>query len=92
MSPEVIQAIGGAIVAVIGALTMWQQKQVSELKNRVAELESQMEAERGRFRSAMTVIRGLLVYIDQLWMVMRNAGQEPPANPVTIPPELEDEI
>ncbi|WP_159844951.1 hypothetical protein [Nocardia sp. CY41] len=92
VSPEAIQAVFAGLVALVGAVTAWQQKKVNELTARVVELETQMEEERGKFKAAVRVIRGLQRYIDDLCAAMRRAGQDPPANPVTIPPELEDEI
>lgn len=103
MTPEVIQAIFGGIVtiivSVIGAIMAGhqkrineQEKQIGELRGRIVELEAQVAEERGRFKAAVRVIRGLLAYISELTLVMRTNGQQAPANPVTIPPELEDEI
>ncbi|OBA62178.1 hypothetical protein A5780_19150 [Nocardia sp. 852002-20019_SCH5090214] len=92
MTPELIQAIGVAIVGIIGAFTAWQAKKVSELQSRVAELETQMAAERGKFRAAARVIRALQRYIDQLTDLLTRAGQNPPPNPVVMPPELEEDL
>ncbi|WP_433597934.1 hypothetical protein ACQPXH_19275 [Nocardia sp. CA-135953] len=92
LSPEVIQAISAGLVAIIAALTAWQQKKVKELTARVVELEKQMAEERGKFKAAVRVIRGLQRYIDDLCAAMRRAGQDPPPNPVVIPAELEEEI
>ncbi|WP_327100077.1 hypothetical protein OIE68_15635 [Nocardia vinacea] len=89
---ELIQAIGIAIATVIGAVTAWQARQVKQLQARVASLETQMATERGKFRKAVRVIRGMQHYIDDLCAAMRRAGQDPPPNPVVIPTELEEEI
>lgn len=92
MTPEVIQAIFGGIVMVIGAVSAWQQKKMNELTKRVTELEAQVADERGKFRAAVRVIRALQRFIDELILMMRRESHEPPTNPVVIPPELEDEI
>ncbi|MET7752299.1 MULTISPECIES: hypothetical protein [Actinomycetes] len=92
MTPELIQAIGVAIVGIIGALTAWQNKKVRELSARVAELESQMAAEKGKFRAAIRFIRSLQRYTDDLSELLRRAGQTPPPNPVVVPKELEEDL
>lgn len=89
---ELVQAVGVAIATIIAALTAWQARQVRHLRERVDALEQQMATEHARFRSALRVIRSALRYIDDLSAAIRRAGQNPPPNPVTIPPELEEEI
>ncbi|MGV9818432.1 hypothetical protein [Nocardia xishanensis] len=92
LTPEFVQAIGVAVAGIIGAATAWQSRRIKQLTERVVTLEAQMAEERGKFRSAVRVIRGLQRYADELCATMRRAGQDPPPNPVTIPAELLEEI
>ncbi|MFR9767044.1 hypothetical protein [Nocardia sp. SC052] len=92
LTPEFVQALGVATAGIIGAATAWQSRRIKQLTERVATLEAQMVEERGKFRSAVRVIRSLLRFIDDLSDTMRRAGQDAPPNPVVIPPELAEEI
>ncbi|MFI2561583.1 LapA family protein [Nocardia farcinica] len=92
LTGDLVQSIGIALATVIGAVTAWQGRRIAELQRRVAELEEQMADERGKFRSAVRVIRSMRRYIGDLCDAMSRAGLVPPPSPVEIPAELEEEI
>lgn len=100
LTPEVIQQLGVAVAAIIGAATAWQAKivsrlrsEVQELRGEVSTLKTEAEKERGRFRDAIRLIRGLLRHIDDLVLALREHAphHQPPPVPPT-PTSLEEEI
>ncbi|WP_016892061.1 hypothetical protein [Mycobacteroides abscessus] len=79
MSPDQIQAIGGAVAAI---LTAWQVK-VCDLKNRLRTGELERDTFRTKFRAATRHIR------EWMGWAMRHApGHVPPL----LPAELRDDI
>uniref|UniRef100_UPI003F498B56 hypothetical protein n=1 Tax=Nocardia suismassiliense TaxID=2077092 RepID=UPI003F498B56 len=93
LTAELVQALGVAVATVIAAVTAWQARQVKQLRERVEILEQQMEKEHARFRTCVRIIRSLLRHIEDLGaFIRRRIGEDPPANPVTIPPDLDEEI
>lgn len=101
LTPEVIQALGIAVTGVITAITAWQARIVSRLRGevtdlqlKVATMQDEAKADRGRFREAIRVIRALLGHIRDLDLHFRqHAPDAPPPPPMPqIPPEIEEEI
>jgi len=100
LTPEVIQQLGVAVAAVIAAATAWQAKIVSRLRaevdalrGEVTDLRTEAAKERGRFRDAIRLIRGLLRHVDELILTLREHApthQPPPTPP--IPTTLEEDI
>lgn len=83
MSPEQIQAIGGAVVAV---LTAWQartSKKVRDLESRSLLAETQRDQYRTKLRAAVQHIREWMG-----WAVQYAPGRPTPA----LPAELRDEV
>lgn len=83
MTPEQIQAVGGAIVAVLAAWQARTSSKVRDLEARLASVETQRDQYRTKFMIAVRHIRQ--------WM--RWAAQHLPGIPTpTLPPELADDI
>lgn len=83
MSPDQIQAIGGAIVAVLAAWQARTSSKVRDLEARLAIVETQRDQYRTKLRAAVQHIRE--------WM--KWAVQHAPARPTpALPPELRDEV
>lgn len=82
MTPEIIQACGVAIAAIIAAWTAWQGKQLKELRAKVDDLEGRFESVSGKFRSAVRHIRD--------WMRWEASGKQGP--PPAIPVDIRDEV
>ncbi|WP_457066738.1 hypothetical protein [Mycobacteroides abscessus] len=83
MSPEQIQAVGAAFVAV---LTAWQartSRKVRDLESRLALVETQRDQYRTKLRAAVQHIREWM-----LWAIHHAPGRPTPA----LPPELRDEV
>ncbi|WP_280441185.1 hypothetical protein [Nocardia brasiliensis] len=93
LTAEFVQALGVAVATIVGAVSAWQAREVRRLRTRVEALETQLAANHARFRAALKVIRGLLRHIDTLTAFVHvRTGEQPPANPVVIPPVLEQEL
>lgn len=94
LNPDLVQACGMAIATVIGAVTAWQAREVSKLRERVAALEDQAASDQRRFRDAIRLIRALQRHIDELlaFFTLHVPGQEPPQANYKIPTTLEEEI
>ncbi|SIB69504.1 hypothetical protein [Mycobacteroides abscessus] len=83
MSPDQIQAVGGAIVAVLAA---WQARTSSKVRDLETRLRA-VEAERDQFR---TKLRASVRHIRE-WMAWAT-HHVPGAPPPPLPPELRDEV
>lgn len=83
MTPEQIQAVGGAIVAVLAAWQARTSSKVRDLEARLASVETQRDQYRTKLRAAVRHIRE--------WMGW--ARQHRPETPTPeLPPELVEEI
>lgn len=83
MSPDQIQAIGGAVVAVLAAWQARTSSKVRDLEARLASVETQRDQYRTKLRAAVRHIRE--------WMGW--ARQHRPETPTpALPPELVDEV
>lgn len=90
MSPDQIQAIGGAIVAILGAWQARTSRKQANTSRKVRDLEMRLalvEAERDQFR---TKLRAAVRHIREwmAWETRRTPGAPPPE----LPPELADEV
>ncbi|CPS05250.1 Uncharacterised protein [Mycobacteroides abscessus subsp. abscessus] len=90
MSPDQIQAIGGAIVAILGAWQARTSRKQANTSRKVRDLEMRLaivEAERDQFR---TKLRAAVRHIREWmgWAMHHAPGQAPPA----LPMELRDDI
>ncbi|MFD7843985.1 hypothetical protein ACFV4K_13765 [Nocardia sp. NPDC059764] len=94
LNPDLVQAFGIAVATVIGAVTAWQAREVTKLRERVAALEDQVATDQRRFRDAIRLIRALQRHIDELLAFLRLhvPGQEPPQARYSIPAGLAEEI
>ncbi|MEU8895481.1 hypothetical protein [Nocardia sp. NPDC048505] len=94
LNAELVQALGVALATVIGAVTAWQAREVSKLRERVEQLEAQAADDKTRFRDAIRLIRALQLHIDELRSFLRLhvPGQEPPAVRYVVPDSLKEEI
>lgn len=90
MSAEQINAIGGIIVAMLGAWTAWQGKKVSELQTRVDRLEEELAHWRGIGVEAMKYIRRFWVWSDRRDLA-HERGEPPPPQP-DLPAVLKDQL
>lgn len=83
MSPDQIQAIGGAIVAILGAWQARTSRKVRDLEMRLAIVEAERDQFRTKLRAAVRHIREWMG-----WAMHHAPGQAPPA----LPMELRDEV
>lgn len=83
MVPDIIQAVGIAVAAIIGAWTAWQGRQLKQLRGEVDELNKKFGEATEKLRSAIRHIRD--------WH--RWEMQPDPRGPApTIPADLVDEV
>ncbi|AMU29762.1 hypothetical protein A3N97_03535 [Mycobacteroides abscessus] len=83
MSPDQIQAIGGAIVAILGAWQARTSRKVRDLEARLASVEIQRDQYRDKLRAAVRHIRAWMA-----WAVTHASRIPTPE----LPAELIDEI
>lgn len=83
MSPDQIQAIGGAIVAILGAWQARTSRKVRDLEAQLAIVVGQRDQYRTKLRAAVRHIREWMG-----WAMHHAPGQAPPA----LPMELRDEV
>lgn len=85
--PEVIQAIGAAVAAVVGAaLTAWQTHTTLKVRDMEVRLRL-VEQERDKFRKLFRVsVRHIREWMA--WAMHHAPGTPPPP----LPPELNDEV
>jgi len=83
MSPEQIQAVGGAIVAVLAAWQARTSSKVRDLESRLAIVETQRNQYRTKLRAAVQHIREWM-----MWAMQHGSGRPTPA----LPAELRDEV
>lgn len=90
MSPEHIVAYGGIIAVLLGAVTAWQGKKVSELQSRVEDLETELKHWHTIGLDAMKYIRRFWVWSDRRDLA-HERGQPVPAQP-ELPASLKDQL
>lgn len=83
MSPDQIQAVGGAIVAILGAWQARTSRKVRDLEAQLAIVVGQRDQYRDKLRAAVRHIREWMG-----WAMHHAPGQAPPP----LPPELVDEV
>lgn len=83
MSPDQIQAVGGAIVAILGAWQARTSRKVRDLEARLASVETQRDQCRTKLRAAVRHIRAWMA-----WAMAHAPGKPTPE----LPPELVDEV
>ncbi|SHT27291.1 Uncharacterised protein [Mycobacteroides abscessus subsp. abscessus] len=83
MSPDQIQAIGGVIVAILGAWQGLTSKRVRNLETRLRAVETERDLSNSKLRAAVRHIREWM-----LWALRHAPGKQTPA----VPAELRDEI
>ncbi|MDM2172970.1 hypothetical protein PP404_20765 [Mycobacteroides abscessus] len=83
MNPDQIQAIGGAIVAILGAWQARTSRKVRDLEAQLAIVVGQRDQYRTKLRAAVRHIREWMG-----WAMHHAPGQAPPA----LPMELRDEV
>ncbi|WP_255792357.1 hypothetical protein [Mycobacteroides abscessus] len=83
MSPDQIQAIGGAIAAILTAWQVLTSRKVRDLENRIRTVELERDTFRTKYRAATRHIR------EWMGWAMRHApGHVPPI----LPAEVRDDI
>lgn len=83
MSPDQIQAVGGVIVAILGAWQARTSRKVRDLEARLASVETQRDQYRTKLRAAVRHIRAWMA-----WAMTHAPGKPTPA----VPAELRDEV
>ena len=90
MNAEQINAIGGIIVAMLGAWTAWQGKKVSELQGRVGKLEDEVKQWKELGTEAMKYIRRFWVWSDRRDIAYERGEPRPPQP--DLPEILKDQL
>ncbi|MFD4442532.1 hypothetical protein ACFWPK_22455 [Nocardia sp. NPDC058519] len=90
MSPEHIVAYGGIIAVILGAVTAWQGKKVSELQGRVGALEEELKQWKELGIDAMKYIRRFWVWSDRR-DIAHERGEPVPPQP-ELPTSLKDQL
>ncbi|WP_255800866.1 hypothetical protein [Mycobacteroides abscessus] len=83
MTPDQIQAVGGAIVAVLGAWQGLTSRRVRNLETRLQAVETERDEISTKLRAAVRHIREWMA-----WALRHAPGKPTPA----VPSELRDEI
>nr|WP_046287140.1 hypothetical protein [Mycobacterium sp. UM_NZ2] len=83
MTPDIINAFGGIIVALLGAWQARTASQVRDLRDRLRAVEGQRDEFKHLFRAAVRHIREWMA-----WAMNHAPGAPPPV----VPPELRDEV
>lgn len=90
MNPDLINAVGGVLVTLLGGWTAWQGKKVSELQARVDHLEKELTRWQTLGIEAMKYIRRFWVWSDRRDLA-HERGEPPPPQP-DLPEVLKDQL
>ncbi|MDM2350592.1 Uncharacterised protein [Mycobacteroides abscessus subsp. abscessus] len=83
MTPEIIQAVGAAVAAILTAWQALTSRKVRDLEARIRAVELERDTFRTKLKAAVRHIREWMG-----WAMHHAPGQAPPA----LPSELRDEI